>query len=63
MADRVPLIRDGTTNLVAELQPGDTLALVAMNASLQSLVAGLIVSSTGAPLVTSAGDFITTSAA
>lgn len=63
MADRIPLIRDAATNLPSELQVGDTLAMSTMNVSLQALVNDLITSSSGAPLVTSGGDFITTSAA
>lgn len=56
MADRTPLIRDGATNLASELQPGDTLALVAMNASLQHLVASILTTHSGALLQAHTGD-------
>lgn len=63
MADRIPLVRDAAANIPSELQVGDTLAMSALNVTLQALVNNVLVSSNRAPLVTSAGDFITTSAA
>jgi len=63
MADRIPLYRDSASQLPAEMQAADNLALSTMPLTLQSLVNDVLTSSSGSPLVTSAGDFITTSAA